>query len=235
MSKIEWTDITRNITTGCTKISIGCKNCYAEKMHKRLQLMGLEKYKRPFDEVKEHWDMLYILGQKLEKMKKPKKIFINSMSDLYHPEISNGFIKKALQVFSENPQHTFQLLTKRTGRLTAFNYPENVWLGVTIEHYPTIDRMTELLKTNARIKFISCEPLLGDIYPSWWTEYFKTKGINWIIAGGETGPNKRLCEKEWVMNLKNFSERNNIPFFFKQWNSKGKNTIEGKVYQQFPE
>ena len=206
MSKIEWTQETWNIITGCTKHSEGCLNCYAEKMHKRLTAMGQEKYKIPFEGVIFHYEEF-----RRNLGKKPKMFFVNSMSDTFHEKIAGEPIAKILDFCKKNYQHIFQILTKRAERVTGFTYPENVWLGVTVEKAKYKSRMDYLKNTNAKVKFLSCEPLLEDL------GVLDLKGINWVIAGGESGRNARPCEPDWVRNIQKQCKEQGVPFFFKQW------------------
>lgn len=204
-SKIEWTTETWNIITGCTKHSEGCKNCYAEKMHKRLTGMGQEKYKEPFSKVVFHSEELNrVIG-------KNKLVFVNSMSDTFHEEISDSEINWLLTACQVQPFNQFQILTKRAYRLPDFKYPENVWLGVTVENLKHKDRIEYLKKTNAKIKFLSCEPLLSDL------GNLDLTGIDWVIAGGETGPGARPVHPQWLLHIMNQCQLQNVPFFFKQW------------------
>lgn len=204
-SNIEWTEETWNIITGCTKHSEGCKNCYAEKMHKRLTAMKQEKYKEPFENVVFHSKELgRVFG-------KNKMIFVNSMSDTFHKDITDleiGYILTACQIQTMN---TFQILTKRAERLPNFEYPKNVWLGVTVENIEHKDRIEYLKQTDATIKFLSCEPLLGDLGE------LNLKDIDWVIAGGESGPHARATNPEWVRNIQRQCEEQGVAFFFKQW------------------
>ena len=208
MSKIEWTNETWNIITGCTKYSEGCQNCYAEKMHKRLSSMGQKKYAKPFSRVIFHSQELYKDFGKNQKM-----IFVNSMSDTFHKEITNREIQKILdRIAKPNQQrHFFQILTKRAERIINFSYPSNIWLGVTVESQDNKERIEYLKKTNAKIKFLSCEPLLEDLGE------LDLTGIDWVIVGGESGNKARPTNPEWVRNIKKQCEMQNIPFFFKQW------------------
>lgn len=205
-SNIEWTEETWNIITGCTKHSEGCKNCYAEKMHKRLTAMKQEKYKEPFNKVVFHTEELgRVFG-------KNKMIFVNSMSDTFHKDITDlqiGYILTACQI---QPWNTFQILTKRAERLPDFKeYPKNVWLGVTVESGEHKNRIDYLKQTDARIKFLSCEPLLGDLGE------LNLKGIDWVITGGESGPHARATNPEWIRNIQRQCEKQGVAFFFKQW------------------
>jgi protein gp37 len=239
-SKIEWTEETWNPTTGCTKVSAGCKYCYAEVMAKRLRAMGTPGYENGFDFTM----MPDRLEQPLEK-KKPTKYFVNSMSDLFHERIEKQFLDKVMEVINQTPQHIYQILTKREDAM--FEYfkniivPKNIWLGVTVEDkrhgVPRIDKLRNI---DAKIKFLSIEPLLEDIGEIDFT------GIHWVIVGGESGVNARLMKKEWALNIKRQCEEQGVAFFFKQWGTWGADgvkrskktngrVLEGKVWNAFPE
>lgn len=207
MSKIEWTNITWNPVTGCNKKSEGCRNCYAETMHNRLRAMGQKKYKFPFENVIFNYDEL---GRDFGK--KPKMIFVNSMSDTFNEKISDEQIDKILDVCRKYPKHVFQILTKRPERLMRFSYPPNVWLGVTVESIEHVDRIKWLkLADTATVKFLSCEPLLSDL------GMLNLSGIDWVICGGESGHTARPVNPEWVNNLQKQCADQGVPFFFKQW------------------
>lgn len=208
MSKIEWTEKTVNTITGCTQLSEGCQNCYAKRMHKRLTAMGQEKYKMPFNTVVCH-NPLTELSKVVTK--NTNMVFVNSMSDTFHKDVSDAYIYSLLQAISMYKHCNFQVLTKRAERITNFVYPDNVWLGVTVENSKHKDRIDYLRKTNAKIKFLSCEPLLEDLGE------LDLTGIDWVIVGGESGNNARPCKAEWVRNILIQCKENNIPFFFKQW------------------
>lgn len=211
MSKIEWTQETWNPITGCTKYSAGCKNCYACTMTKRLQAMGQEKYAAGFSKVVFHDSEFY-----KDFGKKPKMIFVNSMSDTFHKDVTSLMIERIFCKIEHSEQHTFQILTKRSERLKDIGYsfgelPKNVWLGVTVEHADYKFRIDDLRKTNAKIKFLSCEPLLGDLGE------LDLTGIDWVICGGESGANARPMHPDWVRNIQRQCKEQNVPFFFKQW------------------
>lgn len=231
-STIEWTEMTWNPTTGCNKISAGCKFCYAEIMTKRLQAMGLEKYKDGF-KVRLHETEL----QKPYTWKKSRMVFVNSMSDLFHEDIPLEFIQKVFKVMNENPKHIFQVLTKRAERLeqlaTLLNWTSNIWMGVSVENQKTEYRINHLQKTSAAIKFISLEPLIENI------TNLHLLGIDWVIVGGESGKgNIREMKKEWVIDIKQQCQNNNTAFFFKQWGGKNKKKtgrlLDGLEYNQMP-
>jgi protein gp37 len=209
-SKIEWTESTWNPITGCTKISDGCANCYAEKMALRLQAMGNPNYRNGF-ELTCH---PHLLGLPLS-WKKSRMIFVNSMSDLFHEDVPEDFILKIFGVMKKAHWHVFQVLTKRSSRLKNFSnkvdWPDNIWVGVTVESQPYSDRIKDLKETHAKIKFLSLEPLLSPF------NEIDLKGIDWVIVGGESGPGARPMKREWVVGIKNQCEKSGIPFFFKQW------------------
>ena len=207
-TKIEWTNETWNPITGCSHASEGCQNCYAEKMHKRLTAMGQEKYSKSFNEVVFHPQELY-----KNFGKKSKMIFVNSMSDTFHKEVSNENIQKILDKIAKPLQqrHIFQILTKRAERINDFCYPKNVWLGVTVEKAKYKERIRYLKQTNATVKFLSCEPLLENL------GVLDLKGIDWVICGGESGKSARPCDPRWVRDIQTQCEEQGVPFFFKQW------------------
>ena len=231
-TKIDWTEEVWNPVTGCTKISLGCQNCYAEKMAKRLQAMGQKNYINGFD-VAMHEDML----DKPLRMKKPKMIFVNSMSDLFHKDVPTEFIKKVFAVMKEAKQHTFQILTKRSGRLFKLSkeleWTDNIWMGVSVENSAYYWRINDLKQTGAKTKFISFEPLLENINN---TDF---SGIDWVIVGGESGSNARPIKKEWVENIRDACIEQKIPFFFKQWGGVNKKKtgriLDGKTWDEMPE
>jgi protein gp37 len=230
-SSIEWTEMTWNPTTGCSKVSDGCKFCYAEVMSKRLQAMGVDKYKDNF-RVREHESSLLIPYS----WKKPKIVFVNSMSDLFHKNVSTEFIKKVFKVMNDNQKHTFQVLTKRPQRLLELheqlNWTPNIWMGTSVENTKVEDRIDYLRKTNALVKFLSLEPLLGPL------DDLNLFNIDWVIVGGESGRTPRPMNKEWVVSIQKQCEENRVPFFFKQWGGKNKKKegrlLEGKTYDEFP-
>jgi len=230
-STIEWTESTWNSTTGCTKVSEGCRYCYAEVMAKRLHAMGVEKYKDGF-EVRMHPDVLKLPYT----WKKPKIIFVNSMSDLFHEKIPLDFIQKVFNVMNNNPQHVFQILTKRAERLLKLNHhlrwTHNIWMGVTVENIQVEHRIGLLRKTSARMKFLSLEPLLGPL-PN-----LNLENINWVIVGGESGQNARPMKADWVFDIQQQCERNQVAFFFKQWGGKNKKkngrNLNGKTFDEMP-
>jgi protein gp37 len=233
-SSIEWTEMTWNPTTGCDKISAGCKFCYAEVMAKRLKAMGVEKYANGF-ELAIHEDEL----QTPYTWKKSRMVFVNSMSDLFHKDVPIDFIQKVFRVMKENPQHVFQILTKRADVLLYYDkeglldWTHNIWMGVSVESDKVMNRIDLLRQTNARVKFLSCEPLIGPL-PD-----LNLKGIDWVIVGGESGRTPRPMKKEWVMEIKEQCNKKDVAFFFKQWGGTNKkktgNLLNGKKYLEMPE
>lgn len=230
-SKIEWTESTWNPVTGCTKISPGCDNCYAERLAKRLKAMGQRNYANGF-EVTLHEHML---GVPLS-WKKSQMVFVNSMSDLFHKKVPVEYIKKVFKVMCFADNHRFQVLTKRAARLdkiaSSLPWPENVWMGVTIENADFVNRADCLRRTPAQVKFLSLEPLLGPI-PD-----LNLIGIDWVIVGGESGPGARPMEKDWVLEIKEQCEKDRVPFFFKQWGGTNKKKagrlLGGQLYDEMP-
>ncbi len=209
-SKIEWTNETWNIITGCTKYSEGCQNCYAAQMHKRLAAMGQKKYQEPFNKIVFHKEAL--TQHKFSRLDtKRKMIFVNSMSDTFHKDITDQQIKDILDECEWNDPNIFQILTKRAERLPDFNYPFNVWLGVTVEHPKYKNRIEHLKKTDAKIKFLSCEPLLADLGE------LDLSGIDWVIVGGESGCRARAMHPDWAKNIQKQCQAQGVAFFFKQW------------------
>ncbi len=239
-SKIEWTEETWNPTTGCTKVSAGCKNCYAEVMANRLQAMGTPGYENGFE--------FSIMNDRLEqplKKKKSTKYFVNSMSDLFHEQMPKSFLDKIMGVIDLTPQHVYQILTKREDRMFEYfqdrRIPENIWLGVTVEDIKHgVPRIDKLRNINASIKFLSVEPLLEDIGK------INLTGIDWVIVGGESGAKARPMKQEWALNVKKQCDEQNVAFFFKQWGTWGvdgvrrsKKTngriLNGKEWNEYPE
>ena len=231
-SKIEWTESTWNPVTGCTKISDGCKNCYAERMALRLKAAGSPNYANGFH-VTLHEHALEIPL----RWKRPLAIFVNSMSDLFHKDVPFDFISKIFDVMCRASQHRFQILTKRSERLlelsAKLSWPENVWMGVTVENADCTFRINHLRQTDAAIKFISFEPLLG-LIPN-----IDLESIDWSIVGGESGPKARPMEPEWATNIRDQCLAASVPFFFKQWGgvNKKKNgrTLDGRTWNEIPQ
>ncbi|PSL42297.1 protein gp37 [Chitinophaga niastensis] len=231
-SSIEWTEMTWNPTTGCDKISAGCKYCYAEIMSKRLQSMGVEKYKDNF-EVRTHEEALSIPYT----WKHSKVVFVNSMSDLFHKDISLDFIKKVFNVMNNNPQHVFQVLTKRAERLFELHgelkWTHNIWMGVSVENDKVRNRIDFLRQTKARVKFLSLEPLIGPL------NNLNLESIDWVIVGGESGHKPRPMKPDWVLDIQEQCENKSVAFFFKQWGGKNKKAagriLNGRTYDEMPE
>ncbi len=231
-STIEWTESSWNPITGCTKISEGCKNCYAERMANRLKAMGQKNYKNGFS-LTIHEETINLPL----KWKKPQMIFVNSMSDLFHEEIPFNVIERIFATMNQCTWHTFQVLTKRANILSEYSkfltWTPNIWMGVTVESENHINRISHLQNTDAKIKFISFEPLLGEI------NSFNTKDIHWVIVGGESGPGCRPLKKEWVLKICDLCQSSSIPFFFKQWGGvrKKKNgrILDNKTWDEMPQ
>lgn len=238
-TRIEWTDATWNPVTGCTKASAGCAHCYAEMMSRRLKAMGTAKYRNGFS-VTLHEESL---GEP-KKWRKPRAIFVCSMSDLFHNDVPFTFVDKVMQVIKETPQHRYQLLTKRAERMEEYfethEVPQNVWLGVTVEVQSSKQRIESLRKIKAApIRFLSCEPLLEDLGT------IDLEGIDWVIVGGESGTQARPMKEEWVKNIKAQCDANDKAFFFKQWGTWGSDGVkrdkhkngkklDGKICQRMP-
>lgn len=237
-TKIEWTDKTWNPITGCSKISAGCANCYAEVMSRRLNAMGQEKYRNGFD-VTLHYKAL----DEPIHWKKTHTIFVCSMSDLFHEDVPFEFIDKVMEVINATPQHNYQILTKRAIRMAEYFsnrfIPKNAWLGVTVDVKQSKNRIDHLRNLDATIKFLSCEPLLenlGDL---------NLDNIDWVIVGGESGSKARPMKEEWVMTIKQQVDEQKSAFFFKQWGTWGNDGVKrnkklngkklnGKIYQSMP-
>lgn len=233
-TKIEWTESTWNPITGCTKISTGCTFCYAEIMSRRLKAMGQEKYKNGFD-LTLHPDVL----NEPYRWKKGKMIFVNSMSDLFHKDVPIEYIQQIFRVIKENPQHVFQVLTKRADVLKYYDsegwleWPHNLWMGVTVENNEFAQRINDLRTTGARVKFLSCEPLLSSL-PN-----LNLQGIDWVIVGGESGRTPRPLKEEWVIDIKEQCRKANVAFYFKQWGGTNKKKagklLAGIMYKEMPQ
>jgi len=229
---IEWSEGSWNPATGCDKISPDCINCYAKRMAGRLQAMGQKNYRNGF-EVTTHEHMLL----RPFEWRKPKKIFVNSMSDLFHKKVPDEFIEKVFDVMQHADHHNYQILTKRSHRLAALApqlpWSENVWMGVSVETEDYLFRIDHLRETAAHIKFISLEPLLGPILD------LDLTGIDWVIVGGESGPGARPMKKEWVTDIRDQCLKSDVAFFFKQWGGVNKKKagrlLEGHTWNQMPE
>ena len=230
-SSIEWTEATWNPVTGCTKVSAGCKHCYAERMSKRLKAMGKSQYQRGF-QLTLHPEML----DRPRQWKRPRTIFVNSMSDLFHEDIPIDFIQSVFQVMNECAQHTFQILTKRPHIAAQYasqvKWTPNIWMGTSIENSEVLSRVRDLRKIPSAVRFLSVEPLLGRI------PRLPLTGIHWVIVGGESGPNSRPMESEWVEEIRDRCLKYGVPFFFKQWGGKNKKktgrSLHGKTWDEMP-
>ena len=230
-SKIEWTECTWNPVTGCTKLSEGCRHCYAERMARRLKAMGQPNYSNGFRlTLHDH-----VLAAPLQ-WKRPQRVFVNSMSDLFHEDVPVEFILKLFSVMRQAHWHTFQILTKRSERLMELSprlpWPENVWMGVTVEKAEYSYRIDHLRRTAARTKFLSLEPLLGPL-PT-----LDLRDMDWLIVGGESGPKARPIEAPWVREIRDQCLRTAVPFFFKQWGGTNKKKtgrlLDGKTWDGMP-
>ncbi|MHC4844334.1 MAG: DUF5131 family protein [Planctomycetota bacterium] len=230
-TNIEWTESTWNPVTGCTKISSGCLNCYAERMSKRLKAMGQKNYRNGFTVTcHEH-----VLDMPL-KWKKPQMIFVNSMSDLFHEDVPDEFIHDIFDVMNKASQHQFQILTKRAERLSklapSMLWTDNIWMGVTVELADYKERIDYIRYTSAHIKFLSLEPLLDDLGE------IDLNGIDWVIVGGESGPRARPMHIDWVRNIREQCLEQKVPFFFKQWGGinkkKAGRVLDDQIWDQMP-
>lgn len=230
-SHIEWTDATWNPVTGCTKISPGCKHCYAERLSKRLKAMGQANYRNGFK--------LTLQPQMLElplRWKSPKRIFVNSMSDLFHESVPTDYIKRVFDVMGRADWHQYQVLTKRSDRVLELSkeleWAPQIWMGVSVENEEYTNRIDDLRRSAANVKFLSLEPLLGPL------RKLNLKGINWVIVGGESGPGARPVNPEWVTEIRDQCVRAGVPFFFKQWGGVQKKktgrTLEGRTWDEMP-
>ena len=231
-TKIEWTEKVWNPTTGCTKISLGCNNCYAEKMSIRLKAMGMKKYKEGFSVLIHEEELIRPSG-----WKSPKIIFVDSMSDLFHDDVPHLFIEKVFQVMNECTQHIFQILTKRPENIVRLSdrlkWTSNIWVGTSVESNKYIHRIDVLKTIPASLRFLSLEPLLSDL-PD-----LKLDRIEWVIVGGESGPGARPLKEEWILKIRNNCKKSSVPFFFKQWGGFNKkangNLLQGEKYMEFPD
>ncbi|MDA2925276.1 phage Gp37/Gp68 family protein [Acidobacteria bacterium AH-259-L09] len=231
-SKIEWTETTWNPVTGCNKVSTGCKYCYAERISERFRGVEGHPYEQGFD-LKIHRDRL----ESPSRWRNPRRIFVNSMSDLFHEQIPFDFINDVFDVMEENPKHTFQVLTKRPDIMLQFfknhrtDVPPNVWLGISVETQEYMWRLSVLKKVPANVRFVSCEPLLGPLV-------LDLDRIHWVIVGGESGPKSRPIAIEWVRDIRAACLRVEVPFFFKQWGGSNKaksgRILDGRTWDEFP-
>lgn len=231
-SPIEWTESTWNPVTGCTKISPGCKNCYAKRMAERLRLMGQPNYANGFD--------LTLQPQALElplRWKKPQRIFVNSMSDLFHEAVPLSFVLDVFSVMNRASWHQFQILTKRAERLAELSvhlpWTPNIWMGVSVENAAYTKRIDSLRQTDASVKFLSVEPLIGPVGS------LNLSGIDWVIVGGESGPGAREMKRAWVVDIRRQCRAAKVAFFFKQWGGVNKKrtgrTLDGRTYDEMPD
>ncbi len=230
-STIEWTEATWNPVTGCTKISPGCKFCYAERMANRLRAMGQTRYRNAF--------RLTLQPDALNtplRWKKPRVIFVNSMSDLFHKDVPFEYIERCFDVMNRASQHTFQVLTKRPERVAELGqelrWPANLWMGTSVENADYLWRIDSLREVPAKVRFLSVEPLLGPI------PRLPLKGIHWVIVGGESGPGARPMKAAWVRHLRDQCLAAEVPFFFKQWGGTNKKRagriLDGRTWDQMP-
>ena len=239
-SSIEWTEATWNPTTGCDRISAGCDNCYALTLAKRLKAMGAAKYQNDGDPrtsgpgfgIAVHSDALTVPYS----WRQPRLVFVNSMSDLFHAKVPLAFVRQVFEVMAETPQHTYQLLTKRSRRVRLLadqlDWPENLWLGVSVESAETMSRIDDVRHVPAAVRFLSCEPLLGPL------DSLDLTGIGWVIAGGESGPRHRPMDPAWVTGIRDACQAADVPFFFKQWGGRtpkaGGRTLDGQTWDEMP-
>lgn len=230
-SKIEWTESTWNPITGCTKISPGCANCYAERMSRRLQAMGIPQYRKGFS-LTIHSDLIELPL----RWKKPRLIFVNSMSDLFHEHVPLEFIQRVFTVMQEASQHQFQVLTKRPEIALLYAsdlvWPKNIWLGTSVENSLYVHRVRTLQQIPAKIRFVSVEPLLGPI------PRLPLIKIDWVIVGGESGPGARPMQEAWVLQIRDRCRKYDVPFFFKQWGGVNKKrtgrVLDGRTWDELP-
>lgn len=239
-STIEWTQATWNPTTGCDRVSTGCDNCYALALARRLKAMGSEKYQHDGDPrtsgpgfaVTEHPEALEVPY----RWRAPRLVFVNSMSDLFHARVSREFVRAVFEVMADTPRHTYQLLTKRSRRLrllaSGLPWPPNVWMGVSVEDRDASHRVDDLRATPAAVKFLSCEPLLGSLAE------LDLAGVDWVIAGGESGPNHRSVDPAWMRELRDRCHAEAVPFFLKQWGGAtpktGGRELDGRTWDELP-
>lgn len=231
-SAIEWTESTWNPVTGCTKISQGCKHCYAERMAERLRAMGQPNYRNGFE--------LTLQPRMLElplRWKQPQRIFVNSMSDLFHKDVPLDYIRQVFDVMRRAHWHRFQVLTKRADRLAELSpyleWPENVWMGASVENSKHVDRIDDLRRTGAKLRFLSLEPLLGPL------RGLNLEGVDWVIVGGESGPGARPIQESWILEIREQCQEAGVAFFFKQWGGQNKKKagrlLDGRTWDEMPE
>ena len=239
-SSIEWTEVTWNPVTGCDRVSAGCDNCYALTLSKRLKAMGAEKYQNDGNPVTSGrgFGITTHPGSLRQpySWKKPVTVFVNSMSDLFHAQVPIGFVKDVFDVMADTPQHTYQILTKRSLRLARLadklDWPTNVWMGVSVEEPKVLNRIDHLREVPSAVRFLSCEPLIAGL-PG-----MDLSGIDWVIAGGESGHHARPVEERWVDDIREQCEEAAVPFFFKQWGGRtpkhGGRELAGRTWSQMP-
>jgi protein gp37 len=229
-SSIEWTDATWNFLTGCSKISPGCDHCYAEALSKRLQATGAHRYRNGF-QLTFHPEVLSVPLA----WRRPRRIFVNSMSDLFHEDVPVDWIKRAFDVMAATPQHSYQILTKRADRLRrlapALEWSPNIWMGVSVENQVFAFRANRLAEVPAAVRFLSVEPLLGPVI-------LELSGINWVIVGGESGPHARPMNPDWARSVRDQCTDSSVAFFFKQWGGRtpkaGGRILDGRTWDEFP-
>jgi protein gp37 len=239
-SAIEWTEATWNPTTGCDQVSAGCENCYALTLAKRLKAMGSAKYQNDGDARTSGPGFgLTVHPQALTvpyRWRSPRRVFVNSMSDLFHARVPLDFVREVFQVMAETPQHTYQVLTKRARRLRQvadrLEWPDNVWMGVSVENERELPRVEDLRQVPAAVRFLSCEPLLGPL------NGLDLAGIHWVIAGGESGAGHRALEQRWVTDIRDACLDAQVAFFFKQWGGRTPKEhgreLQGRTWDQMP-
>lgn len=230
-TSIEWTETTWNPVTGCSKISPGCKHCYAERMALRLKAMHQPRYAKGF-EITLQEDIVELP----KKWKKPRLVFVNSMSDLFHKDVPDKFISSCFEVMNSTPRHTYQILTKRPDRVLSLakqlNWSENIWMGTSVENTDYVNRAKTIAKIPATVRFLSVEPLLGPI------PRLPIANIDWVIVGGESGPGSRPMEANWVRRIRDRCVSRDVPFFFKQWGGVNKKRtgreLDGRFWDEMP-
>jgi protein gp37 len=239
-SAIEWTEVTWNPVTGCDKVSAGCDNCYALTLAKRLKAMGAEKYQNDGNSITSGPGFGVTIHptalQQPYRWRKPATVFVNSMSDLFHAKVPISFVQDVFDVMADTPHHTYQVLTKRSVRLKRMAeklvWPANVWMGVSVEQPNVLSRIDDLREVPAAVRFLSCEPLIAAL-PG-----MNLDGIDWVIAGGESGPNHRRLDPDWVVDIRDQCRSADVPFFFKQWGGRtpkqGGRMLDGRLWDQMP-
>jgi protein gp37 len=240
-SGIEWTEVTWNPTTGCDKISPGCDNCYALALSKRLKAMGSEKYQNDGNEITSGPGFALTLHESAldqpYRWRGRRTVFVNSMSDLFHARVPLDFVRRVFDVVADTPQHTYQVLTKRSSRLPKIadklDWPPNLWMGVSIENADHLYRVDDLRSVPAAVRFLSCEPLIGPLGG------LQLDGIDWVITGGESGPRARPLEADWVRTIRDNCASNGVAYFHKQWGGRtpkaGGRTLDGLIWNEMPQ